>query len=92
MLGILGVDQNDIAGNDVAVIGAVFLKSVYSVFSYSSGGVPAVGFATSITANIKGNISTTPSVVASIPVLSSTTSSTSSTSRSSGSTVIVTAT
>lgn len=52
VLGILGVDQLDANGVNVAIIGDLFLKSVYSVFSYSNNGSPAVGFAVSITSGV----------------------------------------
>lgn len=45
-MGIFGIEQ------DVAIIGALFLKSVYTVLSYSHDGVPAVGFAVSSTAGV----------------------------------------
>ncbi|KAK4057289.1 hypothetical protein OIO90_001786 [Microbotryomycetes sp. JL221] len=44
ILGILGIDQYDADGNVVAIVGDLFLKAVYSVFSYSQNGSPAVGF------------------------------------------------
>lgn len=52
ILGILGQDMYDADGNQVAIIGALFLKSVYSVFSYSNNGAPAVAFAPSITSGV----------------------------------------
>lgn len=52
VLGILGVDQLDSNNVNVAIIGDLFLKSVYSVFSYSYNGAPAVGFAVSSTADV----------------------------------------
>ncbi|KAK4051391.1 hypothetical protein OIV83_002875 [Microbotryomycetes sp. JL201] len=47
ILGILGIDQYDADGNVVAIVGDLFLKAVYSVFSYSQNGSPAVGFGAS---------------------------------------------
>ncbi|KWU42441.1 acid protease [Rhodotorula sp. JG-1b] len=52
IIGILGQDMYDADGNQVAIIGALFLKSVYSVFSYSNNGAPAVAFAPSITSGV----------------------------------------
>lgn len=68
LLGILGVDQFDLNGRPVAVIGDLFLKSVYSVFSWSQNGSPAVGFATSIRANNSTGAASSyiPSAVASV--------------------------
>ncbi|BGP00205.1 Cathepsin D [Rhodotorula toruloides ATCC 204091] len=52
ILGILAQDMYDADGNAVAIVGDLFLKTVYSVFSYSQGGRPAVGFATSVTSGL----------------------------------------
>ncbi|GAA6002934.1 hypothetical protein JCM10207_001904 [Rhodosporidiobolus poonsookiae] len=52
ILGIFGQDLYDANGKEVAIIGNLFLKAVYSVFSYSQGGSPAVGFAESITSGV----------------------------------------
>ncbi|KAM0789233.1 hypothetical protein ACM66B_000076 [Microbotryomycetes sp. NB124-2] len=59
ILGILGIDQYDADGNIVAIVGDLFLKAVYSVFSYSQNGSPAVGFGAS-----SGSQSTTPTKAA----------------------------
>ncbi|BGP25332.1 cathepsin D [Rhodotorula toruloides] len=52
ILGILAQDMYDANGNAVAIVGDLFLKTVYSVFSYSQNGSPAVGFAPSITSGL----------------------------------------
>ncbi|KAL8280868.1 hypothetical protein RQP46_006872 [Phenoliferia psychrophenolica] len=54
ILGIFGQDQQDPDGNPVAIIGGLFLKAVYSIYSYSNNGAPAVGFAKSITSGVGG--------------------------------------
>ncbi|GAA5836042.1 hypothetical protein JCM11251_006632 [Rhodosporidiobolus azoricus] len=46
-LTIVAGDIRDADGQYVAVVGGAFLKSAYSVYSYSHNGAPAVGFATS---------------------------------------------
>ncbi|KAM0789608.1 hypothetical protein ACM66B_000414 [Microbotryomycetes sp. NB124-2] len=50
LLAIAGVDNQDAYGNSVAIVGDVFLKNAYTVYSYSYQGAPAVGFARSIIA------------------------------------------
>ncbi|ORY89648.1 aspartic peptidase domain-containing protein [Leucosporidium creatinivorum] len=52
LLTIAGVDNKDARGNSVAIIGDVFLKNAYSVYSYSYNGAPAIGLAHS---NIAGD-------------------------------------
>ncbi|GAA5890709.1 hypothetical protein JCM6882_000632 [Rhodosporidiobolus microsporus] len=47
ILTIAAGDVRDADGEFVAVIGGVFLKNAYSIYSYSHNGAPAVGFATS---------------------------------------------
>ncbi|SCV69993.1 BQ2448_1387 [Microbotryum intermedium] len=51
-LGITGVDNTNADGETVAIVGVLFLKAVYSVFTYSHNGKPAVGFAQSITSDV----------------------------------------
>ncbi|BGP16921.1 hypothetical protein JCM10213_007366 [Rhodosporidiobolus nylandii] len=55
ILGIFGQDMYDAEGNNVAIVGNLFLKATYTVFSYSQNGAPAVGFAESITSGVSGN-------------------------------------
>ncbi|GAA5978008.1 hypothetical protein JCM11641_004357 [Rhodosporidiobolus odoratus] len=55
ILGIFASDMYDAEGNMVAIIGNLFLKTTYTVFSYSQGGSPAVGFAPSITSGVSGS-------------------------------------
>ncbi|KAK4054113.1 hypothetical protein OIV83_001138 [Microbotryomycetes sp. JL201] len=50
LLAIAGVDNQDAYGNSVAIVGDVFLKNAYTVYTYSYQGAPAVGFARSIIA------------------------------------------
>ncbi|GAA5854115.1 hypothetical protein JCM8547_008234 [Rhodosporidiobolus lusitaniae] len=61
ILGIFGQDMYDAEGNAVAIVGNLFLKAVYSVFSYSQNGSPAVGFAESITSGVSGSSSSASS-------------------------------
>jgi hypothetical protein len=56
-MGIIGLDQVDPNGNPVAIVGDLFLKAVYSTYSYSNNGSPAVGFAKSITSGISNTAS-----------------------------------
>ncbi|GAA6032595.1 hypothetical protein JCM8097_004833 [Rhodosporidiobolus ruineniae] len=73
ILGIFGQDMYDADGVSVAIVGNLFLKATYTVFSYSQNGAPAVGFAESITSGVSSSSS------------SSTSSGTSSSAASSGS-------
>ncbi|GAA5891707.1 hypothetical protein JCM6882_006175 [Rhodosporidiobolus microsporus] len=57
ILGIFASDYYDSEGQNVAIVGNLFLKSVYSVFSYSQNGSPAVGLATSITSGVSSSSS-----------------------------------
>ncbi|GAA6004262.1 uncharacterized protein JCM10292_007315 [Rhodotorula paludigena] len=57
LLGLFGQDMYDADGKPVAIIGGLFLKTVYSVFSYSHNGSPAVGLATSKTAGVSASSS-----------------------------------
>jgi hypothetical protein len=61
ILGIFGQDMYDADGNSVAIVGNLFLKSVYSVFSYSQNGSPAVGFAPSVTSGLSSSSSSSSS-------------------------------
>ncbi|SGZ00133.1 BQ5605_C034g11326 [Microbotryum silenes-dioicae] len=64
-LGITGVDNTNADGDTVAIVGVLFLKAVYSVFTYSHGGKPAVGFAQSITSGVgSGSVSAATSPAA----------------------------
>ncbi|KAK4704038.1 hypothetical protein P7C70_g2176, partial [Phenoliferia sp. Uapishka_3] len=61
LLGIFGQDQTDPNGKPVAIVGGLFLKAVYTVFDYSHGGSPAVGFAVSSTSDVSAASSTSSS-------------------------------
>lgn len=78
--GIIGLNQIDPNGKPVAIIGDLFLKAVYTVYSYSQKGSPAVGFAQSITSGINAVV-TPPSGSNSTNATGSSTSSSSSVSR-----------
>jgi hypothetical protein len=72
ILGIFGVDQFDAEGNAVAIVGDLFLKAAYTVYSYSHNGSPAVGFAVSSTsgttpqASASASTAFTPTAVAKV--------------------------
>ncbi|GAA5966465.1 hypothetical protein JCM8115_002680 [Rhodotorula mucilaginosa] len=50
VLTITASDMQDIDGTPMAIVGEVFLKNAYSIYSYSYNGSPAVGLARSIIA------------------------------------------
>lgn len=50
ILTITASDMQDIDGAPMAIVGEVFLKNAYSIYSYSYNGAPAVGLARSIIA------------------------------------------
>ncbi|GAA5880129.1 hypothetical protein JCM3774_004158 [Rhodotorula dairenensis] len=50
ILTITASDMQDIDGTPMAIVGEVFLKNAYSIYSYSYNGSPAVGLARSIIA------------------------------------------
>ncbi|BGO99622.1 hypothetical protein NBRC10513v2_004703 [Rhodotorula toruloides] len=58
VLTIAASSAKDVDGSELAIVGDVFLKNAYSIFSYSYNGSPAVGFARS---TIAGSWSTTSS-------------------------------
>ncbi|GAA5826586.1 hypothetical protein JCM11251_002438 [Rhodosporidiobolus azoricus] len=64
ILGIFASDYYDSEGQNVAIVGNLFLKSVYSVFSFSQNGAPAVGLATSITSGVSSSPASSPSAAA----------------------------
>lgn len=72
ILGIFGVDQFDTEGQAVAIVGDLFLKAAYTVYSYSHNGSPAVGFAVSSTsgttpqASASASSAFTPTAVAKV--------------------------
>lgn len=49
ILAVMPQDVYDPSGSLTAIVGATFLKAVYTVYSYSQNGSPAVGFAVSST-------------------------------------------
>ena len=55
VLGIIAQDMYDAEGNSVAIVGGLFLKAVYSVYTYSHNGSPAVGLAPSITSGVSSS-------------------------------------
>ncbi|GAA5844769.1 hypothetical protein JCM9279_002914 [Rhodotorula babjevae] len=55
VLGIIAQDMFDAEGNSVAIVGGLFLKAVYSVYTYSHNGSPAVGLAPSITSGVSSS-------------------------------------
>ncbi|GAA5993312.1 hypothetical protein JCM10908_001424 [Rhodotorula pacifica] len=50
VLTITASDMQDIDGTPMAIVGEVFLKNAYSIYSYSHNGAPAVGLARSVIA------------------------------------------
>ncbi|GAA6044767.1 hypothetical protein JCM8097_002880 [Rhodosporidiobolus ruineniae] len=50
VLSVAGGGSRDVDGTEVAIIGGAFLKSTYSIFSYSHLSRPAIGFARSVIA------------------------------------------
>jgi len=52
VLGIQALNVYDAQGKSAALVGDLFLKAVYTVFSYSTNGAPAVGFAESVTSDV----------------------------------------
>ncbi|BGP49198.1 hypothetical protein JCM10450v2_005081 [Rhodotorula kratochvilovae] len=52
-------DASDVDGVPMAIVGDVFLKNAYSIYSYSHNGSPAVGFARSIIAGSYNSSSST---------------------------------
>ncbi|GAA6010407.1 hypothetical protein JCM11491_006308 [Sporobolomyces phaffii] len=57
ILAVMPQDVYDPSGSLTAIVGATFLKAVYTVYSYSQNGAPAVGFAVSSTAGVSGSSS-----------------------------------
>lgn len=55
VLTILAQDLQDVDGVPMAIVGEVFLKNAYSIYSYSNNGAPAVGLAKSIIAGTWAN-------------------------------------
>ncbi|GAA5934666.1 uncharacterized protein JCM15063_003038 [Sporobolomyces koalae] len=55
ILAVMAQDVYDPSGSLTAIIGATFLKAVYTVYSYSQNGSPAVGFAVSATSGISAS-------------------------------------
>ncbi|GAA5952808.1 hypothetical protein JCM3765_002971 [Sporobolomyces pararoseus] len=54
ILAVMPQDVYDPSGSLTAIVGATFLKAVYTVYSYSQNGSPAVGFAVSSTSGTSG--------------------------------------
>ncbi|GAA5925574.1 hypothetical protein JCM1841_006370 [Sporobolomyces salmonicolor] len=84
ILGIFGADTYGPDGEDVAIVGDLFLKAVYTVYTYSQNGAPAVGFAVSSTSDTTSSSSSSSSSASSISSSASSSNSTSSVSSSSG--------
>jgi len=85
VLGIIAQDMYDAEGNSVAIVGGLFLKAVYSVYTYSHNGSPAVGLAPSITSGVSSSSGASSSSSSSQASSSSGSGSSSSGSASSGS-------
>ncbi|GAA6005963.1 hypothetical protein JCM10207_007290 [Rhodosporidiobolus poonsookiae] len=59
LLTIASGENRDADGELVGILGGVFLKNAYAVYSYSHNGAPAVGFATSLSAGTWGSAEST---------------------------------
>ncbi|GJN91371.1 hypothetical protein Rhopal_004392-T1 [Rhodotorula paludigena] len=57
ILTVAASDSQDVDGNYIAIIGDVFLKNAYSIYSYSHNGAPAIGLAQSIIAGAANSTS-----------------------------------
>ncbi|GAA5847459.1 hypothetical protein JCM9279_000491 [Rhodotorula babjevae] len=58
VLTIAESQSEDVDGTPMAIVGDVFLKNAYSIYSYSHQGAPGVGFARSVIAGSYSNSST----------------------------------
>ncbi|GAA5936182.1 hypothetical protein JCM3775_006426, partial [Rhodotorula graminis] len=58
VLTIAESQSEDVDGTPMAIVGDVFLKNAYSVYSYSHQGAPGIGFARSVIAGSYSNSST----------------------------------
>ncbi|GAA5865134.1 hypothetical protein JCM1840_003918, partial [Sporobolomyces johnsonii] len=94
IMGIFGADTYGPDGEDVAIVGDLFLKAVYTVYTYSQNGAPAVGFAVSSTSDTTSTSSSSSSSASSNSSASSSnsTSSVSSSGKSAVSAAAFTAT
>ncbi|GAA5910429.1 uncharacterized protein JCM6883_003004 [Sporobolomyces salmoneus] len=84
ILAVMPQDVYDPSGSLTAIVGATFLKAVYTVYSYSQNGAPAVGFAVSSTSGTTSNSASSSGSSSSSSSQSSSSSSRNSTASASG--------